>query len=365
MPDNLPSTDRWIPPVERNMRKTVNIILLGTVAVGAITAFGLGVVPSIDEAVANIASLVQNTTGLLISAAVLAVTGFIITDATLPGGRLRRVLDQAYSSFIHKLTNELLNRDPISPLLDARDRAIELKSFYEENYKKFIGKFGAWVDQRDASVRESKDAADAATAALGEIKRLESKRASGKRLSIEEEEALAQWTDAASEKAYEAKEAQKTAETYNDAIAKMERGRLIMERLMRTAGSLVRKMEVDIKQTRSRYGISQDVDVMTKSMIGIMDAAKLKGLAKDAKDLVEQKFSASLAELDAVRTMAKPLLQEEDLTRLASLQDIIKSMDERSAMIEAPDDSNAMPALNAPGGINTAQNDFAALLLKK
>src|SRR5436190_261809 len=128
----------WRPPQEKIIRRVVTgLIIFALATAGAVVI--KTVAPTYISALGLLHKALENMTTTAISAGVLAAVIWLLYEIFSPNGRINGLFAQAYSAFILKMTYELLNIDPISPLTDKRKEMVAKKSAFDEAFANFDG----------------------------------------------------------------------------------------------------------------------------------------------------------------------------------------------------------------------------------
>jgi hypothetical protein len=297
MPDT--QITQWHPPQEKIIHRGVQIIGgLAAIVVGSVLIKMF--VPTVADALALVQHLLANTVSLCITAGVLAAVIWLLWETFSPTGKINGLFAQAYSSFIHNMTLELLNVDPMSPLKDSLTQVQAKKAEYDEDFAKFDGAISTFAD-REQQMRDSAAQAE---------KRAKAAMSTGDQQTFQR-------------LAYEAGEETKTA---NDIAAMRQRlvpVRDIIVRMQSYANDLIWKLEVDIKQTQTKWEMANDMTAMDKAARGLLKNNGKSDLAIEAQNIVQTKYAVSIGRLENLSDLAKPLLDGADLDKATYSQDLL------------------------------------------
>jgi hypothetical protein len=346
MPDQ--NVNEWHPKQE----KTVHNFVVGIFAI-----LGIGVaatliklfVPTIADALGLIQKLLANAISTVITGAVLAAVVWLIWETFSPKGKINGLFAQAYSSFIHNLTVEMLNVDPMSPLKDSLADVKAKKAGYDEQFSKFDGAISTFKSREDDFRNKAAQAEKRARAAAAQA---QAATAAG------DTAAAASYQQTFKQMAYEQGTEIQTADSIAAMRVKLEPVRAIIVRLQSYSADLIWKLGVDIDNTQAEWEMANQMTDMQKAASGIiMDGGK-SGLALEAQKIVQTKYATAIGRLENLSDLAKPLLDSADLDKATFSQDLL-------AKWQAEDASSPLlvtaqvvqPALAAP-----SQSAFTGLI---
>jgi hypothetical protein len=332
----MPDTE-WHPPQEKIIRRFVSGAVIAVVVVGA--AFAIKTfVPTITDAVILLQKLLANTISTAITAGVLIAVLWVLWETFSSTGKINGLFKQAYSSFIHNMTLELLNVDPMSPLKDSLTAVKAKKAEYDEQFAKFDGQISVFKSKEDDLHSKAALAEKRAKAALGQ-----GDQENFKRLSYEQG-------------------------TYNDTAnniaqmrARLEPVRAIIVRLQSYSGDLIWKLGIDIENTQTTWDAANSMSAMDKAARGILTNAGKSDLAAEAQSIVNSKYAAAIGHLENLNDLAKPLLDSADLDKATYSQDLLaKWQAEDNAPLAITAQASVLAPAMAPVGQKTGS--FGSLI---
>jgi hypothetical protein len=297
MPDQ-PSTE-WHPPQEKYIRWLVQGILGFGVLVGGsmlVKAF----VPTIADALALIQKLLANTITTVVTAGILAAVLWVLWETFSPSGKINGLFAQAYSSFIHNMTLELLNVDPMSPLKDSLAAVIKKKEYYDEQFSMFDGQ----TSKINMSIETYRD------------KQTKAEKRAKAAQSINDKQAFDQ-------AAYEAGSARDTAENLAKMAARLQTVRGVIVRLQQAAADLIYKLKIDIDSTQVQWDAAQNMSGMEKAARGIISSGGKSDLAREAQQIVQTRYAVAIGQLENLNDAAMPLLQSIDMDHATYSQELL------------------------------------------
>jgi hypothetical protein len=289
----------WHPPQEKIIHRAVmGIGIFAAVVIGAISIKTF--VPTIADALKLIQELLANTISLAITGAVLVAVLWLLWETFSSTGKINGLFSQAYSSFIHNMTLELLNVDPMSPLKDSLAAVKAKKATYDEQFAKFDGQISIFKAKEDDLRAKAKKAEQRAKAALAS-----GDQESFKRLSYE------QGTE------------NDTANSIAQMRMRLEPIRAIIVRLQQYSGDLIWKLGIDIENTQTTWDAANSMSAMDNAARKILSNSGKSDLAAEAQNLVQSKYAAAIGRLENLNDLAKPLLDSADLDKATYSQDLL------------------------------------------
>jgi hypothetical protein len=332
MPDQ--NITQWRPNEEKGVRLVING-LIGLVLVGAACFLIKTFVPTIADALVLLQKLLANAISTALTAAVLAVVLWLLYETFSPKGKINSLFAQGYSSFVHNLTLEMLNVDPMSPLKDARVAAQAKKDEYDEAFSKFDGAIST------AAAREDQLRADAT------------------HIEAQAKQANAQGnTQMFQRLAYQAGEETKTANEIGAMRQRLVPVRDIIKRMQTYAGDLIWKLDIDIKNTQTKWEMANSMNAMDKTARGFLKNSGKSDLALEAFNLVQTNYSAAIGHLENLDDLAKPLLDSADLDKGTYSMDLLTKWQS-----EASDSAIPIPVMaRVVQPVLTDQSSFSKLI---
>ena len=292
----------WKPREEKSVRLVLNVVLwiVGiAVAAGFINHF----VPTVDNAVDILTSLVEDTTHLLISGAVLVGLVILFMEVFGKNGKIHGLISQAYSALTTKLTYELLNVDPISPLTDKRAEMVAQQATFERAFASLDGTIEHFDEQR-------RQFADKAAEAEGQAKeakrRLDDAKAKGQDPT--------RWQVAFEASAYEYESGNRTAGDFEKDIRRLIPVRDQIKGLQSATSVIIKRLDTDIVSLRARWEAQQSITKVENAARGILSGTAKEALAQEAANLIDQRYSESIGRLNNLAEKAQPLLDSIDLS---------------------------------------------------
>lgn len=330
----------WHPPQEKIIHRAVQGIgIFAAVVIGAIAVKTF--VPTIADALALIQKLLANTISMAITGAVLVAVIWLLWEIFSPSGKINGLFAQAYSSFIHNMTLELLNVDPMSPLKDSLAAVKAKKAGYDEQFAKFDGQISIFKAKEDDLRAKAAQAEKRAKAALAQ-----GDQENFKRLSYE------QGTE------------NDTANNIAQMRMRLEPVRAIIVRLQQYSGDLIWKLGIDIENTQTTWDAANSMSAMDKAARGILTNAGKSDLAQEAQNLVQTKYASAIGRLENLNDLAKPLLDSADLDKATYSQDLLAKWQAEDAGAPVPQLGQSAPLLALPTGSTTVAggSSFADLI---
>jgi hypothetical protein len=319
----------WRPPQEKIVRRTVaGLLIFAAATAGAMVI--KTVAPTYISALDLLHRALQNMTTTAISAGVLAAVIWLLYETFWPGGRINRLFSQAYSALMLKLTYELLNIDPISPLTDKRREMVEKKAAFDEAFANFDGTI-SHLRQTEEQYRS--DAAEAEH----EAKAADRLRATD-----------AKYQRAFDTATYKYGTLTNTAADFAKMRERLEPVRATIVKLQEAAATMIDNLDVDIRATKDKWAAQKNMSTMDKAARGIMIGSSRQELAEDAQQLIEQKYSEQMGRLDNLSAVTQPLLDSIDLKKASFSQDLLLKWEQESSQLQlpAPVGGTAAPALS-------------------
>lgn len=318
MPLNSPSTDAWQPPEAKKVKLALNIGL-GAVAITA-AAYGITrVVPTWIDALALVQKLFESGVNVIIAGGVLTFVAWVAYETFSSDGSINKLFSQAYNSLINNLTWQLLEVDPISPLIEERDNMVKRKAIFDEAFAKFDGMLAS-LRMTEDEYRENAKKAD------GRAK--EANRLSATDPTMEaKRRALNYEAGRYTESADGFKAMQSRLIPVRDTIAKLRESLVVM----------LSNIDIDIDIAKREWAAQQKMAEMDKSARGILQ--RKQQLAMDARQIIKDKYASQIGRLENLKDITKPLLDSISLDH--------GTYDE-AAMANWQQEANATLRLSAP-----------------
>lgn len=328
----------WRPPQEKIIRRGVTGLIIVAIATAGAAAFRM-VAPTWISALDLLQKLLHNMTSTAISAAVLAAVIWVLYETFSPNGRIHGLFAQAYSAMILRLTYELLNIDPISPLTDKRREMVEKKAAFDEAFASFDGTI--------SHLRETEDQyrSDAAEAER-EAKAADRLRGSDPKYQRAFDTAT-----------YKYGTLTNTAADFAKMRERLEPVRATIVKLQEAAATMIDNLDVDIRATKDKWAAQKNMSTMDKAARGIMVGSSREELAQDAQQLIEQKYAEQMGRLDNLSAVTQPLLDSIDLKKASFSQDLLLKWEQESAQLQLPS-----PTASGPGAPVAANSEFSGLI---
>ena len=164
--DVTPTTSSisWRPKQEKTIRMILNVGFWGLLATAGAFAF-VKVGPTWLTALSLLQKMTENLITLAITVGIGAVVLFLLSETFTKNGSINKLFNQWYSGFTLKLTYELLEINPMSPLYDQKREMEARFDEFQEAFKKFDGTISNMAAQRDKFAAQAKDAEGRAKAA--------------------------------------------------------------------------------------------------------------------------------------------------------------------------------------------------------
>jgi hypothetical protein len=324
----------WHPPQEKIIHGVVQWSLIGVGIVAA--AFAVKTfVPTIRDAVALLTDLLTNLWhgGIAIMA---CLTLYIIyVQVFTKKGKINALFAQAYSSAIHQLTLELLNVDPMSPLKDNLVAVQLKKANFDEQFAKFDGQISAFKMQEDDLRAQSDKAEKMAKAAHGQ----------GNDIKM-------------NQLLYQAGSTKSAADDIEKMRMRLVPVRAIIVRLQSEAADIIWKLGIDIQTTEKKWNAANALTGLEKSARSIMSSSDKSGLAAEAQNIINTKYSVAIGRLANLETTAMPLLDSADLEKATYSQEYLDKWNAEAAPMITAQVIPMSQTLPAP-------SSFDALLTKR
>jgi hypothetical protein len=310
MPDQ--NVTQWHPPQEKIIRNAVKGVLgFGALVVGAIVIHTF--VPTFVDALKLLQSLLTNMITLSITAAGALVVGLVLWETFSKNGKINGLFAQAYSSFIHNMTLELLNVDPMSPLKDSLSAVKSKKAAYDEQFAKFDGQISVFKAKEDELKAQAAQAEKRARAAMAT-----GDQEAFKRLAYQQGTEL------------------ETANNIAVMRQRLEPVRAIIVRLQAYSADLIWKLGIDITNTQTLWDSANSMTAMDKEARGILSNAGKSDLAQEAQNIVQNKYAVAIGRLENLNDLAKPLLDSADLDKATYSQDLLLKFQSEDSAIPMP-----------------------------
>jgi hypothetical protein len=333
MPQELTA---WRPPQEKIIRRGVTGLIIFALVTAAAVVFKM-VAPTYISALDLLHKLLQNMTTTAISAGVLAVVIWLLYETFSPNGRINGLFAQAYSALILKLTYELLNIDPISPLTDKRREMVQKKAAFDEAFADFDGTISHLRETEDQYRSDAQEAEHEAKAA---------DRLRG--------------TDPKFQRAFDTATYKygtltNTAADFAKMRERLEPVRATIVKLQEAAATMIDNLDVDIRATKDKWAAQKNMSTMDKAARGIMVGSSRQELAQDAQQLIEQKYAEQMGRLDNLSAVTQPLLDSIDLKKASFSQDLLLKWEQESAQLQ-------LPSAAGSGARTPAASEFSGLI---
>ena len=328
----------WRPPQEKIIRRGVTGLIIFALATAGVMVFKT-IAPTYISALELLHKLLQNMTTTAISAAVLAGVIWLLYETFSPNGRIHGLFAQAYSALILKLTYELLNIDPISPLTDKRREMVQKKAAFDEAFANFDGTISHLRETENQYRSDAQEAEHEAKAA----DRLRS-------------------TDAKYQRAFDTATYKygtltNTAADFAKMRERLEPVRATIVKLQEAAATMIDNLDVDIRATKDKWAAQKNMSTMDKAARGIMVGDSREELAQDAQQLIEQKYAEQMGRLDNLSAVTQPLLDSIDLKKASFSQDLLLKWEQESAQLQLP-----APTAAGPGAPIPTAAEFSGLI---
>jgi phage shock protein A len=290
------------------------------IAIGAlITMVGAYVitktVPTLDAAVNLLTKLFASTINMFITGAVLVVVLLALNETFRPGGSIRKLFEQAYSSFINRITWAMLDVDPISPLLDfKRDVEARLADF-NENFAKFDGTIKQLQMQEESFTKDADDQERLAKAA----------KTQGK--------------DAAFQTAsYACGKLRESAANFHSMQQRLVPVRDTIAKLQQAAQVMASNIDVDIRIKRREWDAQKAMGGLDKAARGVLGGSAKQAQANDAMQVISTKYADQMGRLENLAATNQQLLDSIDLNKGAYSQELLDKWNKESGvmLVEAP-----------------------------
>lgn len=318
----------WQPKGAKTIKWVVTG-LLGFAALGIIATIIKLVVPTIADAVALLNLLLSNFIYLSLTFMALLAVLWLGIETFSSNGRINKLFMQSYSSLMNKLSWELLNVDPLSPLYDKQRETREKKTTFDEAVARIHGVMGHWQN-KEAQYR------DEASKAERQAKAAEKLMA----------------TDPAKEPAFRklAYEAGRKGEQA-DRYAKRRAGLApVAANLVRVQGALdvlISNLDTDISIARDEWEAAQTMSSAERAARGVLTTSR-EELAQNAMALIQQRYGEAFGRLDHLSDLTKPMLDSIDLEQATYQEDLLaKWQTESQLLLEGPKQA-PMQVLAAP-----------------
>ena len=329
---NTPPTE-WHPPQEKAISRGFKILIGLVISIGA----SIGVhmfVPTLTDAIQDIHNLIATTTSTLITGGILAVVVWLLYETFSKNGKINGLFAQAYSSFIHRMTLELLNVDPITPLTDNLRQVKARKARYDEQFARFDGTIQT-LTQKEAQFRQSAAHAEQQAKAANTQGMTDAFKRAASKAGIDGQTA--------------------------DSFARMKAGlipvRGVIVRLQSAANDIIYDLENQITATQAQWEMAKSMSALDREARGITLNSKT-ALAQEAQKLVDTQFATSLGRLNNLETAAQPLLESVDLDRATYSQALLDKWEQEAnqnaipvqATVVTPQVASASPYRSLIGG---------------
>ena len=292
----------WKPREEKVIRNSLSIFMWIAgilVTAGLVTHF----VPTVDDAVNILTDLATDMTHLLIAGGVLFGLAILLMDVFGKNGKLHGLIDQYYSSLVTRMTYELLNVDPISPLTDKRNEMVARVEQFERAFASFDGTITHLAQQRDTFQQQ----ADAAEANAKQAKlKLDQAAARG--------EDTTRWQTAFESLAYEVDSGHRTALEFESDIKRLIPVREQIKGLQSATEVIIKRLDTDIKSLKARWEAQKSMTKMEDAARGILKGTSKEALAQEAANIIELRYAESIGRLNNLAEKAQPLLDSIDLS---------------------------------------------------
>lgn len=314
-----PSSDTWQPPEAKRVKLAMNIGI-GAVAITA-AAYGITrFVPTWIDALNLIQKLFESGVNVIIAGGVLTFVAWVAYETFSPSGSINKLFSQAYNSMINNLTWQLLEVDPISPLIEERDNMVKRKSIFDEAFAKFDGMLQSLRQTEEeyrTNARKADQRAQAANKAIATDPTMEATRRSLN---------------------YEAGRYNESADGFAAMQARLIPVRDTIAKLRESLIVMLSNIEIDIDIAKREWAAQQKMAEMDKSARGILQ--RKQQLAMDARQIIKDKYASQIGRLENLKDITKPLLDSISLDH--------GTYDE-AAMANWQQEANATLRLAAPG----------------
>jgi phage shock protein A len=298
----MSSTPTWKPREEKSVRLVLNIILW-FVGIAIAIAFINHFVPTFDNAVDVLTSLVEDTTHLLVSGAILVALIVLFMEVFGKNGKIHGLISQYYSSLTTRLTYELLNVDPISPLTDKRAEMVAQQAAFEKAFAALDGTIEHFKQQRDEFSTRAEDAEKQAKEAK---RRLDD--------AVQKGQDTTRWREAFDTSSYEYDSGNRTAKDFDKDITRLVPVRDQIKGLQSATNVIIKRLDTDMTSLRARWEAQKSITKVENAARGILSGTSKEALAQEAANLIDERYSESIGKLNNLAEKAQPLLDSIDLS---------------------------------------------------
>jgi hypothetical protein len=336
IPTTTDST-QWTPPQAKLIGRVVAGGLLAGGVILAVSIFN-HLAPGAITAANLLTTLLGSMTHMLIAGVILAGVGFLAYEILF--GDINRLLGQAYSSMINKMTWSMLNIDPLTPLHDYRKQAVAKKKEFDDAFASFDGTIVSLTRTRD------KFAHDSATA-----------EAQAKQAKTRLDGGDASMATTFQSLAYQAGKFKESAGRFDTMVNELSPVRTTIVQLQRGAEVMIANIDTDIEVQTKEWDAQKDMATMNQKARGIMKGGDGQQLAQMAAQLIETKYAGEMGRLNNLADTSKSLLDSIDLSQAAYSQDLLDKWQQESAPAQITSSAAPMPLI-------TTQSDAYAKLVR-
>jgi hypothetical protein len=302
----------WQPP----QAKIVKRVIVGGASIIAISIAAFGItkfVPTWIDAINLLNTMLRDFTSMLITGGILVGVGWLLYETFSPSGSINKLFSQAYNSFINQLTWELLDIDPITPLLDKKKEMTGKKIEFDEAFAQFDGMI-EHLAGTEARYVELMDKAES-------------------RAKAAKSEGNAQ---AFKDQSYDYGRYKETAANFARMRVKLEPVRATILKLQEASAEVIRNLETDIRVLRDQWEAQKSMGALDKAGRVILGKNSREDLAAEAQALIQQRYSEQIGRLQNLSDTTRPLLESIDLDKAAFGEDLLAQWSKDAAMISAP-----------------------------
>ncbi len=294
-PSTLPA---WRPKQEKTIRTILTVLFWGTLAtVGAGIFVKVG--PTWVTALSLLQKMTENLITLAITVGIGAVVLFLLSETFTKNGSINKLFNQWYSGFTLKLTYELLEINPMSPLFDQKREMEARRDEFAEAFKKFDGTISNMAANRDKFAAQAKDAEGRAKAAKKRF----------------DETQNADYSQAFQTASYECGSFTRSANSFADKIAKLIPIRERIKDLRNATDVVIANLGTDITTLQAEWDAQLNMTAIEGAARKVLSGTEKKELAQQATALIEQRYAESIGHLTNLADTAKPFLMSIDLDK--------------------------------------------------
>lgn len=330
----------WTPPESATMQKVVKYGGMAAIAGGGIYAF-TRFAPTMVDAITLLDTIVQDTTHLAVSGAILVGALFLAHETLSSTGSINRLLRLPYWMVINGLTRFFMNIDPLSPITERIKAVRADQATFEKQFETLDGLITNLADKEQ---------------------QYRGMAAKVQRIGVAANK-LGDKDNAVKLAAYKFGSFKEAADSYAATRARLEPLRATFQQISQACDFTAQKLETEASLLRDKWETQKAVHAATDAAGRILGRSKTQTWAdaQEAEDIIDTKYSEELGHLDHLKRYSEPLLQSIDVETASYSEDMLHAVQQTSAQLVQATNVTALPA-PAQALAGGTSSDLAALI---